>query len=169
MFLQQVFETLNHERVRYVVVGGVAVNLWGIQRSTHDLDLVVDLRPGNLRALVGALGRLGLLPRVPVDPMDLADARKRNGWIRSKGLLAFTFFDPRDPSRVVDILVADRNYRSLAGRCEVTRIGREEVPLVSLDDLIKMKESAGRRQDRSDARLLRKIREIRRGKNGREA
>jgi len=41
-----VFEALNGARVRYVVVGGVAVVLHGHARLTTDLDLVVDLAAG---------------------------------------------------------------------------------------------------------------------------
>lgn len=41
--IEQVSEALNRARVRYLVVGGVAVALHGYLRTTADLDLVVQL------------------------------------------------------------------------------------------------------------------------------
>lgn len=40
-----VFAALQATGVRYVVVGGVAVNLHGYQRFTKDIDLVIELAP----------------------------------------------------------------------------------------------------------------------------
>jgi predicted nucleotidyltransferase len=39
-----IFAALQATGVRYVVVGGVAVNLHGYQRFTKDIDLVVEFR-----------------------------------------------------------------------------------------------------------------------------
>jgi len=38
-----IFAVLQRTGVRYVVVGGVAVNLHGYQRFTKDVDLVIEL------------------------------------------------------------------------------------------------------------------------------
>jgi predicted nucleotidyltransferase len=45
--IEQVLSALNAARVRYLVVGGVAVVLHGHLRATADLDLVVQLGPEN--------------------------------------------------------------------------------------------------------------------------
>jgi hypothetical protein len=37
MFYEQVFRVLHKHEVRYLVVGGVAVNLYGVLRMTADL------------------------------------------------------------------------------------------------------------------------------------
>ncbi len=50
-----VFAALARERVRYKVVGGVALNLHGIVRATEDLDLFVDPTEDNVRRLRDAL------------------------------------------------------------------------------------------------------------------
>jgi len=42
---------LNREGVKYVVVGGCAVILHGYYRTTHDIDLLVDSSPENIRKL----------------------------------------------------------------------------------------------------------------------
>ena len=41
--LEAIFETLDRAGVRYLIAGGVAVNIHGYQRMTADLDLVVQL------------------------------------------------------------------------------------------------------------------------------
>ena len=47
-----IFAALQATGVRYVVVGGVAVNLHGYQRFTKDIDLVIELIPDQaLKAL----------------------------------------------------------------------------------------------------------------------
>lgn len=40
-----VFKALDDAGVRFLVAGGVAVNLHGYARMTQDLDLVVELSP----------------------------------------------------------------------------------------------------------------------------
>jgi hypothetical protein len=40
-----IFPALEASGVRYVIVGGVAVNLHGYQRFTKDVDIVIDLIP----------------------------------------------------------------------------------------------------------------------------
>ena len=42
---EPIFETLNATGTRYVVVGGLAVNLHGYQRFTKDVDVVIELLP----------------------------------------------------------------------------------------------------------------------------
>lgn len=40
--LRAVLHLLNHTDVRYLIAGGVAVNIHGYQRMTRDLDIFVD-------------------------------------------------------------------------------------------------------------------------------
>ncbi len=42
--------------VPYLVGGSLASSLYGIPRSTNDIDLVVDLQPDHVRPLIAALG-----------------------------------------------------------------------------------------------------------------
>jgi Nucleotidyl transferase of unknown function (DUF2204) len=45
---------LNEQRIRYLVTGSVAAMLYGEPRVTHDIDLVVFLRSGDLERLAKA-------------------------------------------------------------------------------------------------------------------
>ena len=57
-----VFHALNAAGVRDVVVGGLAVVLQGHVRMTVDLDLVVDLAPEPLLAVLGPLANRLSIP-----------------------------------------------------------------------------------------------------------
>ena len=65
---EPIFDALNRNGVRYVVVGGVAVVLHGVARLTGDLDLAVDLTPSEARKAIDALVACGFRSRLPVDP-----------------------------------------------------------------------------------------------------
>ena len=92
---EPLFKALNDAGVRYVVVGGLAVVLHGHARLTVDVDLVVDLDEGQALRAIDALVRLGLHPRVPVNPRDFADRSIREAWIRERGMQVFSMFDLR--------------------------------------------------------------------------
>ena len=109
MFYEDVLRALAGAGCRFLIVGGVAVNLHGVPRMTADLDLLIDLEPVNVERTVSALLSLGYRGRAPVDPMKLANTAERESWVRDKGMKAFSFFHPSRPFQVVDLLVhADR-------------------------------------------------------------
>ena len=74
---RDIFKALDRGKVRYLVAGGVALNLHQIIRSTMDLDLIVHLQTDNVVKFISVMRKLGYLPRVPVNPEDLSDKKKR--------------------------------------------------------------------------------------------
>ncbi|MDP3983766.1 MAG: hypothetical protein Q8Q52_02005 [Acidimicrobiia bacterium] len=75
------------------------------------MDLVVDLDEGQALSAIDALVKMGLRPRVPVNPRDFANRSAREAWIRDRGMQVFSMFDPSNPMRVVDLFV-DHPVRS---------------------------------------------------------
>ena len=63
--------------MRFVLVGGTAVILHGVPRTTADLGLVVDLEAANLKRLIAVMNRLGFVPRAPVAASELGDSERR--------------------------------------------------------------------------------------------
>ena len=154
-----IFRELCAADVRYLVVGGFAVNFHQVQRATVDLDLIVDLSDENLAKFTAAAARLGLVPRLPVQLEQFADRRTRERWIAEKGLVVFTLHNPENVFETVDVfarepLPFDEMY---SRRLKVAAFG-VLIPVAGLDDLIRMKETAGRERDLFDAAQLRKIR-----------
>jgi len=81
---QQFFSALNKKKIRYLVVGGIAVNLYGIERATGDVDIAVDLEDKNVRKFVEVIKELGFKPGNPVRLGDFADKDMREAWLRKK-------------------------------------------------------------------------------------
>jgi hypothetical protein len=168
MFYLDLFRALASHRVRYAVVGGLAMNLHGVPRLTMDVDLVVALDGDNLRAFLRAAQDLRLQPGVPVPIADLLEPARRQAWIEEKGMVAFPLRPPDPTGPTVDLLVAPPIDVALAlARAEPREIAGVQVPLASVHDLIGLKQAAGRRQDIADIEHLERLREM--GSNEQQA
>ncbi len=155
---EPILERLAERGGRFVVAGGLAVVLHGHPRLTVDLDLVVDLEPEAARRTVEALTSLGLRPLAPVDPLDFADPSRRRAWIEEKGMRVFSFYDPHDPLRIVDLFVEPPfDFEVLWSNARVMELGRVAVRVAAIPDLIRMKRQAGRAQDLDDIQRLAEI------------
>ena len=156
---EPLFRALNAAEARYVVVGGVATVLHGYARLTADVDLIVDLEQTEAVKVIDALASLGFEPRVPVQARDFADPETRGSWIREKNMQVFSLWDPRDPMRVVDLFVDHPiDFEELWSRSELVELRTTSVRIAAIDDLIRLKEMAGRAQDLADVEKLREIR-----------
>jgi hypothetical protein len=149
---------LDNAGVRYLVAGGLAVNAHGYLRFTRDVDIVLQLAPGNIAAAFDALEAIGYRPLVPITAADFADAAKRAAWIRDKGMTVLNFWCDAHRDTPVDVFVTepfdfDREY----GRALVKPLGSIAVRFVSIPALVRMKEVAGRPQDKIDIAYLRKL------------
>ncbi len=51
----EVFKALDQQKVDYVLIGGVAVILHGMERLTRDIDIIVKMSPENIYKLRKAL------------------------------------------------------------------------------------------------------------------
>ncbi len=153
-----IFAALNAARVKYLVVGGLAVVLHGVSRFTWDIDLTVELTTDNVDRLAKALKRLGFVPRVPAPVHGLADAAVRRHWIQQKHMTVYSFIQRKMPPRVVDILLNPLGQFDAIHRRRITvRARGVAVPLVPVDVLVKMKQAAGRPEDLFDIQALKAL------------
>ncbi|MBI5197746.1 MAG: nucleotidyl transferase AbiEii/AbiGii toxin family protein [Nitrospirae bacterium] len=154
----KLFSTLNRKKIRYLVAGGVAVNLYGIERATGDIDLVVHLEQSNLEKLVEVMKELGFKPKVPVKLEDFVRDEKREEWIREKEMKVFSVYDPRNPYFLLDIFVEEPfDFNKVYKERKKIKAGNLTIPVVPIKRLIEMKESVGRPQDIADVYYLKKI------------
>ena len=146
--------------MRYVVVGGVAVNLHGYQRFTKDIDLVIDLVPDQALKALEALEAIGYKPNVPVKLEDFADPVIREGWVRDKGMLVFQMYN--DQARMtIDIFVQyPLDFDELWNRGMEVDLPSASLRIASIDHLILMKRAAGRQQDLADIERLEKLKRL---------
>ena len=159
MFYEQVFRKLNKKRVRYLVVGGIAVNLHGFPRVTGDLDIMLDLNDGkSVNGFVEVVKVLGFKPKIPVKVDDFAILSKRKSWIEEKNMKVFSVYNPSQEIEHIDVLIEnlidfDKAYKTR----EIVNAGNLKVPVVSIDDLIKLKKISGRKRDEIDIAALKEI------------
>lgn len=147
----RLFSSLNDKGVRYLVAGGIAVNLYGIERATADIDIVLDLSKENLFRFIDAAKYIGLRPKAPVKLEDFTDEEKRRGWVNDKGMTVFSLFDRKNPYFLLDVFVEEPfDFAEVYKRREKIRFGNRTIPLVPIKDLIVMKEKSSRPQDRAD-------------------
>jgi len=158
MFYEELFEKLNKSGVDYVVVGGVALVLHGVVRLTADLDLMVHLEEGNLSKFVDIMNELGYRPKVPVKSEEFINAKTRATWINEKNMKVFSFFHPERPIHLIDVFVEEPvDYNVIRSEAVTIMSGSVSMPVVSVKNLIKLKEISGRPQDIADIAALREI------------
>lgn len=153
-----IFRKFNEEGIRYLVVGGVAMNLFGVPRATYDIDILIDLEDDNISALMRLMKEWGFKPKVPVNIMDFTDKAKRDDWIKTKNMKAFNLVNARWALSEIDIIIdAPVGYAEARKRAKKITVQGVPIPVISIDDLITMKRAAGRELDKADIQYLRKV------------
>lgn len=158
--LLEILSGLGRARVKFIVCGGVAVVLHGVERMTVDLDIALDFGPKNVMKFLNAVKGLGLIPRVPIPPEILMDETLRKRLIKEKGAIVFTFLDPNNPFRMIDVMLAhDKSFKALFSNSEVKRIGKYPIRVASKRQIIEMKKKVKplRDKDRFDIKALERL------------
>lgn len=159
MFYLEILEGLYEKKIRYLIVGGLSVNLYGVPRLTQDIDIIISTDRENILKIITLLKNHGYVPRLPVNPEDLADFDKVKDWVENRNLKAFSFYHKKDIYKVVDIvLVHPLDFEKSFKNRTVKRVKDIEIYLASIDDVIKTKLFSGRAQDISDIEMLKKAR-----------
>lgn len=147
--LRELLERLVKAEIRFVLVGGLAVNAWGYLRATRDIDLVPDPAAENLDKLDLLLTELG--GRVDVGGRLLDPAA------------VTTFLKVGDRTQVVtelggvDILQGlpqIPHFADLDAEASDVEIEGFVVRVCSFDHLIAMKRASERPRDRDDLEAL---------------
>jgi predicted nucleotidyltransferase len=158
LLYEDVFRKLQENKVRYLLIGGMAVNLWGIERSTADIDLSLAMDSDNILRFTKAVKQLGFVPKVPVNPEELADPQKRKEWQENKNMKVFSFQHPDNPYVLIDIMISNPfDFEEMYSRKVSFDSRGINLPVAAVDDIIKLKETAGREQDLSDIDALKKF------------
>jgi predicted nucleotidyltransferase len=154
---EAIFRKLHEKNIQYLIIGGVAVNLYGVPRATGDIDMMLAMDKENLLRFVAVAKELSLVPKAPVKPEDLADPAKLKQWRETKNMKVFSFISPDNPFITVDIMT--ENYLSFAEayakKSQLSAWG-VEVSVVGLEDLMELKRLSGRDQDIADIESLKK-------------
>ena len=140
MDTEDLLRLLNVHKVEFVVIGATAFPIHGYARATLDIDMFVHPEPQNASRLFEALKDFGY----DVSDITLEDLLTRKVLIRQ-------YLVETDIHPFVTGITFDQVWKN---RVRGT-YGKEEVFYASLDDLIIMKEAAGRPKDLEDLKILR--------------
>lgn len=165
MFYEDVFRSLNKHKVKYVVVGGTAVNLHGVPRFTADLDIIIDLEKKNVLRFSDAFRDINFKPKVPVKLEDFSDEGNRKSWIENKGAVVFSLHNMPRFDRTVYVFIKNPiDFVKLDQAKLLLNVSGIKIPVVGLDHLIQLKKLANRKQDISDIEALNKVKQLESGK-----
>lgn len=159
MFYLDLFAALNR-KVDYVLIGGLAIALHGIERATMDIDVTVAMTPDNLNSLVNMARELDMAPVLPVPLEALSDLDQLTQWHRERNLEAFALRAPDHAGVTLDVLLyPPLDYTDLRRRAVTFQAGSVAVVVACIDDLIALKQAVGRPIDLADIEHLKRLKE----------
>lgn len=135
---------LNDRGIAYIVLGGQASILYGVPRSTNDVDILIRKDRENVQRLIQALGKIGfgIAKELAVDEILKAPV--------------FSFMDQIKIDVFTDLSGVGA-YEDAIGSVVRHSYRDTPIPTLSLEKLIASKEAIGRWQDRADVEALREI------------
>jgi len=156
--IQAILERLVEGEVEFLLIGGVAVGYYGHVRATKDVDLVPAPDRENLERLAQVLRDLeaeiegaedfdeGELP----NPLDASTLELGGNWVLSTRLGRLD---------VMQWIGDWALWAQLSPGALEDRIAGLPIKIVSYEDLVKLKELAGRPEDLADLQRLREAHE----------
>lgn len=147
--LRELFRALAEHGVDYLVIGGVAAQVHGRRRTTKDLDVTPAPEAENYKRLAAALIALDAHPvelgaRAPIptaEQLRLAPVvpplTTRHGELH-----------------ILNEVPGANSYAEMRARALTTDLDEITMRIVSVDDLIRMKQAAGRPSDIEDIEAM---------------
>jgi hypothetical protein len=142
--------SLNKHEVRYIMVGGVATNLHGYQRTTDDIDVWIDDTPKNRNKIRVALKEYSHVDYFMIETLQIIP-----GW---------TYFNLNNGIRM-DLMASVKGLENLSfSEClslaAIADLGPVKIPFLHINHLIDSKIAANRPKDQTDVVYLEKIRQL---------
>lgn len=141
----EVLDLFVKEGVRFVLIGGYAVNAYGFQRTTGDMDLLIDPDPANIAKTADCLGELGF-----------DGTKAREVLSEPRGML----FLKEEPYRI-DLLTKiniPESFEEIFSRAESRALFSISIKVIGYADLINEKSRSKRAKDLLDISKLEEIR-----------
>lgn len=147
--------------VEYLLIGGLAVSLHGVERATMDIDITVAMQSENLDNLIACAESLGLKPVAPVPLSSLKSMELLRQWHREKNMQAFALRTDELAGVTLDVLLFPPvDFAEMRTRAVQYDVAGVAIPVASIDDLIALKRAAGRKIDLSDIEHLQKLKTL---------
>ncbi len=142
----QLLRRLSEAAVEFVLVGGLAVNAWGVIRGTKDVDIVIDPDVENLKRVAAVA--VAINGHVQTGESLLSSQPSIAGQLASGEQVAIeTELGRLDIVQGLDGVPGFEELRARATEADVLGI---RVAVCSIEDLKAMKRAAGRTRDLAD-------------------
>lgn len=147
---RELFRALARHDVEYVTIGGIAIQAYGGQRLTQDLDVVIAASTENFARLASAL--------LDLDARILGSEGQHSRSVPNPALLASSdqwhLITDHGPLDVLTLPAHLGSFTDVRARAHEIPLGNLSIPIAHRSDLLKMKRAAARPQDLADVRLL---------------
>ena len=154
--LKEIADLLIRHGVKFIVIGGQAEYIFGSPRVTFDVDLCYERSPDNLERLAAALAELGVKFRnVPADVKIPLDARALSFGSN------YTFDTPLGALDILGYVEPIGDFAAVDSGASNWKVDNQELRVIDLDDLIKIKKHINRPKDQSSLFQLLAIKRIR--------
>ena len=139
---ETILNALSDAGVEFIVGGGMACVLQGVERLTMDVDVAVMMKEKNRERLVEVTKNLGLIPRVPLNPRSLMDPAVRRVVLEEKKAIVFTFLHPDRPSFQLDVFLRpDLAYETLLQDAEWMSLEGRKIQVLNRQKLLALKKN----------------------------
>jgi len=142
MEVEGLLKLLKEHKVRFVIIGATAFPVHGYSRATLDIDIFVEPTPRNAERTRDALKAFGY---------DMSDVSVDD--LLTNKLLIRQYVVETD----IHPFVKGTTFERVWANKVKSRFGATFVWFASLDDLIEMKQAAGRPKDKEDLKFLRRL------------
>jgi len=143
----EVLDSLAGAGMEFVIIGGAALSLHGISRTTLDIDIKISAKEGNIRKLINSLSGMGL----KLDNDDFAPLIDKSELLYGQ---CISFSVPKGPQIVDVFLDSPSDFKDLLKGSVKIKIKGNDVRVASLDHIRKLKIEAGRPIDLADVALI---------------
>lgn len=142
-----IWKKLNDNNVRYLTIGGLAVNIYGYTRNTGDIDILIDDTSQNRKNLRKAFTDIGIGDFDEIETMQF--------------VAGFTDFTIAYGMRL-DVMTSikgleNESFESLLKTATIVTLKKIPVYFLDYDNLIKAKKATNRPKDLLDIEELEKL------------
>jgi len=139
---KEFLKVLADKHIRYVLIGGHAVNYYGYDRPAADLDIVIERTSENVEKLLSALGNMRMT--MPTNALEILTQPNRK---------------MRIPLYEIDILtsIEGLQFDDIYDARVVVELDSLQISMISKAHLLFMKQHSDREEDRCDFYALKKI------------
>lgn len=137
------YRSLKRNKVKYLIIGGIACGIYGSPRATKDLDILIEPTMENAKRLL----------------LALREAKFGTAYLTTTEKILANEINIFEDVIRLDVLTKVKGlvFTAVWQRRQEKLLRNVKIKVISLDDLILSKNASARRIDKEDVKVLKKI------------